>query len=171
MTAIESHRFDMVKFQERPTLASSSVNADERAAKAVPLHDRPLRRGRNVTARACLGSLQRCTGCARPRLRRCPELLLFQLRAQRGNRIAEDAFEVSAWIAVPHQIADEFELVFERSADGDLESEPILGEGLEARAASVRYRGRWRREGESERGRALRSVGRSWVRLNQIQSG
>jgi hypothetical protein len=55
VTAIESHGFDMVELQEGPTLASSSVDADERAAKAFFRNDRPLRRGRNVAARARLG--------------------------------------------------------------------------------------------------------------------
>jgi hypothetical protein len=110
VTAVESHGFDVIELQERPTLASPSVDADERAAKAFLRDDRPLYRGRNVAARGWFGSLQRCTACARSRSRRCPELLPFQLRAQSSDRITEDAFEISIRIAVPHQIADELEL-------------------------------------------------------------
>jgi hypothetical protein len=61
MTAVESHWFDMVELQKRPTLASPSIEADEGTTEAFLLQDRPLRRGRNVTTRGRLVASHKIT--------------------------------------------------------------------------------------------------------------
>jgi hypothetical protein len=42
VTAIEPDGFDVIELQKRSTFAAPSVEADERTAKALLIHDRPL---------------------------------------------------------------------------------------------------------------------------------
>lgn len=137
-------RHDVIELEERAAAAAPALRIDVGALLAIALEHRAPDLSRDVSARL-LGSGWRrllrdgsLLGRARPR--DLPEPLLFQLREEQIERAVDDHLEVSARVAVAHEVFDAFELLLRFPRDRQLDAVARRRERLDPRTRLGRSR-------------------------------